>query len=87
VSSDGEIGPAVGEGPQDLVAVVLGCLDRVAKMQEPDVLGVYCTTASWTLLRRLRRLGFRAVWPGWVLASGPLPALERYMATTPPRLL
>jgi GNAT superfamily N-acetyltransferase len=87
VSSDGEIGPAVGEGPQDLVAVVLACLDRVAKIQEPELLGVYCTSASWSLLRRLRRLGFRVLWPGWVLASGPLPGLERYMPTTPPRLL
>ena len=46
VSSDGDIGPAVAEGPRTLVPVVLTALDRVAKTQEPESLGVFCTTAS-----------------------------------------
>ncbi len=67
--------------------VVLAALDRVAKSQEPETLGVFCTTDSWWLLDRLRRLGFRVHWPGWVMSSVPLPGLDRYMATRPARLL
>ncbi len=37
--------------PEDLVPVVLAALDRVAKTQEPESLGVFCTTDSWWLLR------------------------------------
>ena len=59
VSPDGDIGPAVGATPEDLIPVVLAALDRVAKSQEPELLGVYCTTDSWWLLDRLRRLGFQ----------------------------
>ena len=87
VSSDGDIGPAVGEEAQDLVPVVLAALDRVAKQQEPENVGVFCTTDSWWLLDRLRRLGFRVHWPGWVMSSVPLPGLDRYLATRPARLL
>jgi GNAT superfamily N-acetyltransferase len=87
VSSDGQIGPAVGQEAEDLVPVVLAALDRVAKMQEPETLGVFCTTASWWLLDRLRRLGFRVYWPAWVMCSVPLPGLDRYLATRPARLL
>lgn len=87
VSSDGEIGPAVGEEPRDLVPVVLAALDRVAKSQEPESIGVFCTTDSWWLLDRLRRLGFRVHWPAWVLCSVPLPGLDRYLPTRPARLL
>jgi GNAT superfamily N-acetyltransferase len=87
VSSDAEIGPAVGEEAEDLVPVVLAALDRVAKMQEPETFGVFCTTASWWLLDRLRRLGFRVYWPAWVMCSVPLPGLDRYLATRPARLL
>jgi hypothetical protein len=87
VSSDGEIGPAVGEDPRDLVPVVLAALDRVAKSQEPESIGVFCTTDSWWLLDRLRRLGFRVHWPGWIMSSVPLPGLDRYLATRPARLL
>jgi len=87
VSPNAEIGPAVGESPEHLVPVVLAALDRVAKMQEPETIGVFCTTNSWWLLDRLRRLGFRVYWPSWVLCSVPLPGLDRYMATMPPRLL
>jgi GNAT superfamily N-acetyltransferase len=87
VSSDGEIGPAVGETPEDLVPVVLAALDRVAKAQEPETFGVFCTTDSWWLLDRLRRLGFRVHWPAWVLCSVPLPGLDRYLPTRPARLL
>jgi GNAT superfamily N-acetyltransferase len=87
VSSDGEIGPAVGEEPPDLVPVVLAALDRVAKMQEPESVGVFCTTHSWWLLDRLRRLGFHVHWPGWVMSSVPLPGLDRYLGTRPARLL
>jgi hypothetical protein len=49
--------------------------------------GVFCTTDSWWLLDRLRRLGFRVHWPGWVMSSVPLPGLDRYLATRPARLL
>jgi GNAT superfamily N-acetyltransferase len=87
VSPDGEIGPAVGESAESLVPLVLAALDRVAKAQEPDTFGVFCTTDSWWLLDRLRRLGFRVHWPAWVMSSVPLPGLDRYLATRPPRLL
>ena len=87
VSSDGDIGPAVGEEPEHLVPVVLAALDRVAKMQEPETFGVFVTTNAWWLLDRLRRLGFRVHWPAWVMSSVPLPGLDRYLATQPPRLL
>ena len=87
VSSDGDIGPAVGETPEDLIPVVLAALDRVAKSQEPETFGVFCTTDSWWLLDRLRRLGFRVHWPAWIMSSVPLPGLDRYVPTRPPRLL
>ncbi len=87
VSSDGEIGPAVGERPQDVVPVVLAALDRVAKTQEPSHLGVFASTIAWWLLSRLRGLGFRVHWPGWVMSSEPMPGLDRYMPTRPPNLL
>jgi GNAT superfamily N-acetyltransferase len=87
VSSEGDIGPAVGATPEDLVPVVLAALDRVAKSQEPESLGVFCMTDSWWLLDRLRRLGFRVRWPSWVMCSVPLPGLDRYLATQPARLL
>ena len=32
---------------------------------------------------RLRRLGFRVHWPGWVMCSVPLPGLDRYLADAP----
>ena len=41
VSGHGEIGPGVGQNPEDLVPVVLAALDRVAKMQEPETFGVH----------------------------------------------
>jgi acetyltransferase (GNAT) family protein len=87
VSGHGEIGPGVGEHPEDLVPVVLAALDRVAKMQEPETFGVFCTTASWWLMDRLRRLGFRVHWPAWLMSSVPLPGLDRYLPTRPVRLL
>ena len=87
VSSDGDVGPAVGETPEDLVPVVLQSLDRVVKAQEPEEFGVYVTTDSWWLLDRLRRLGFRVYWPSWVMCSVPLPGLDRYLPTRPARLL
>jgi GNAT superfamily N-acetyltransferase len=87
VSSDGEIGPAVGERPQDLVPVVLAALDRVAMTQEPIHLGVFASSIAWWLLRRLRKLGFRVHWPGWVMSSEPIPGLDRYLPTRPPNLL
>jgi GNAT superfamily N-acetyltransferase len=87
VSSDGQIGPAVGETAEDLIPVVLVALDRVAKAQEPVELGVYCMTDAWWLLDRLRRLGFRVHWPSWVMCSVPLPGLDRYLASRPPLLL
>jgi hypothetical protein len=87
VSPLGEIGPAVGATPEDLLPVVLAALDRVAKSQQPDTLGVYCTTDSWWVLDRLRRLGFKVRWPSWVMSSVPLPGLDRYLPTRPARLL
>jgi len=87
VSNLGEIGPAVGEQPENLIPVVLACLDRVAKMQEPETFGVFCTTASWWLINRLRGLGFKLFWPAWILSSVPLPGLDRYLGTRPARLL
>jgi N-acetylglutamate synthase-like GNAT family acetyltransferase len=87
VSAHGEIGPGVGTNPEDLVPVVLAALDRVAKMQEPETFGVFCTTASWWLMDRLRRLGFRVHWPAWIMSSVPLPGLDRYLPTRPVRLL
>ncbi|HEX6582732.1 MAG TPA: GNAT family N-acetyltransferase [Thermoleophilaceae bacterium] len=87
VSNLGEIGPAVGEHPESLIPVVLASLDRVAKMQEPETFGVFCTTASWWLIRRLRGLGFRVYWPAWIMSSVPLPGLDRYLPTRPARLL
>jgi len=87
VSSDGDIGPAVGETSAAVVPVVLAALDRVAKAQEPETFGVFCTTESWWLLDRLRRLGFRVHWPSWVMSSVPLPGLDRYVPTQPARLL
>ncbi len=87
VSGHGEIGPGVGENPEDLIPVVLAALDRVAKMQEPETFGVYCTTAAWWLMDRLRRLGFKVHWPAWIMSSVPLPGLDRYLPTRPVRLL
>ena len=87
ISTAGEIGPGVGERPQDLVPVVLAALDRVAKMQEPEHLHVFCTTDSWFLLRRLGALGFRVSWPSWVMCSEPLPGLDRYLPTRPALVL
>lgn len=87
VSSGAEIGPAVARSTEDLVPVVLAALDRVATVQEPDMLELYCTTDSWWLLDRLRRLGFRVQWPSWIMCSVPLPGLDRYVPTRPARLL
>jgi GNAT superfamily N-acetyltransferase len=87
VSSDGDIGPAVGITPGEVIPVVLAALDRVAKTQEPRELGVYSSTTSWHLLHRLRLLGFRVYWPSWVMCSVPLPGLDRYLPTRPPLVL
>jgi GNAT superfamily N-acetyltransferase len=87
VSSEAEIGPAVGEAAGDLVPVVMAALDRVAKSQEPETLSVYVTSLSWWLIRRLRTLGFQVFWPSWVMCSIPLPGLDRYVPTRPPQIL
>jgi GNAT superfamily N-acetyltransferase len=87
VSSDGDIGPAVGASPGDVIPVVLAALDRVAKTQEPAFLGVFATTTSWHLLHRLRMLGFRVYWPSWIMCSVPLPGLDRYVPARPPFVL
>ena len=87
VSTDGDIGPAVGTNPADVIPVVLAALDRVAKTQEPAVLGIYASTTSWHLLHRLRMLGFRVFWPSWIMCSVPLPGLDRYVPTRPPFVL
>jgi len=87
VSSEGEIGPAVASEPEHLVPVVLAALDRIARTQAPSELGLACTTTSWWLLRRLRGLGFRVRLPSWIMSSVPLPGLDRYVPTSPARLL
>jgi GNAT superfamily N-acetyltransferase len=87
VSSDGDIGPAVGITPGEVIPVVLAALDRVSKTQEPPLLGIYASTTSWHLLHRLRVLGFRVYWPSWVMCSVPLPGLDRYVPTKPPFVL
>ena len=87
VGSRCDIGPAVAATPEELVPVVLAALDRVAKTKEPESLGVFCATDSWWVLRRLRGLGFRVHWPSWIMASVPLPGLDRYLPTRPPHLL
>ena len=87
VSVDGDIGPAVGITPPEVITVVLAALDRVAKTQEPALLSIYASTTSWHLLHRLRLLGFRVYWPSWVMCSVPLPGLDRYVPTRPPFLL
>lgn len=87
VGPGGDVGPAVAASPADLVPVVLAALDRVAKTKDPETFGVYCSTDSWWLLRRLRKLGFKVHWPGWVMSSIPLPGLDRYMPMRPPHLL
>jgi hypothetical protein len=87
VSTDGDIGPAVGTGQGHMITVVLAALDRVAKTQEPPLLSVFATTISWHLLHRLRMLGFHVYWPSWVMCSVPLPGLDRYVPTRPPFLL
>jgi GNAT superfamily N-acetyltransferase len=87
VSAEAEIGPAVGATPEDLVPVVLVALDRVARAQEPEYLTIFCTTLSWWLMQRLRKLGFQVWWPSWVMCSVPLPGLDRYVPTRPPHVL
>jgi GNAT superfamily N-acetyltransferase len=87
VSSEGDIGPSVAEVAGDLVPVITAALDRVAKSREPETLGVYVTTLSWWLIRRLRQLGFQVFWPSWVMCSVPLPGLDRYAPTRPPQVL
>ena len=87
VSGEGDIGPAVAATPEALVPLVLAALDRVAKTQEPESLGVYATSTSWWLLHRLRLLGFRVFWPSWIMCSVPLPGLDRYVPTRPANLL
>ena len=62
VSGEGEIGPAVGATPADIVPVVLAALDRVAATVEPEYLSLFSTTIAWWLLKRLRGLGFEIWW-------------------------
>lgn len=83
VSSDRDLGPGIATSAEELVPVVLTALDRVAKTHEPEELTVPCTATSWWLLRRLRMLGFRINWPGWVLCSVPIPELHRYLPMDP----
>jgi GNAT superfamily N-acetyltransferase len=87
VGSHCDIGPAVAATPEELVPVLLAALDRVAKTKEPATISLFCATDSWWVLRRLRGLGFRVHWPSWVMASLPLPGLDRYLPTRPPHLL
>lgn len=83
VSPQGELGPGIAGSAEELVPVVLTALDRVAKTHEPEELTVSVVATSWWLLQRLRRLGFRVSWPGWILCSVPLPELHRYLPVDP----
>jgi hypothetical protein len=83
VSPEGVVGPGVAETPEDLVPVVLAALDRVAKTHEPKELRLPLIATSWSLLQRLRTLGFKVSRPGWVLCSVPLPELHRYLPCDP----
>lgn len=87
VSTESEIGPAVGSTAQDVIPVILAVLDRVAKTQEPAELGLFASTTSWQLLHRLRMVGFRVYWPTWIMSSLPVPNLDRYVPTKPPLVL
>jgi GNAT superfamily N-acetyltransferase len=87
VSTVGDIGPAVGISQGEVINVVLAALDRVAKAQEPPILGFYASTTSWQLLHRMRTLGFRVYWPSWIMCSVPLPGLDQYVPTRPPFVL
>jgi GNAT superfamily N-acetyltransferase len=87
VSTDGDIGPAVGASERALVPVVVAALDRVARGQEPDHLSVFTTTVARRLLGRLRGLGFHVWWPSWIMSSRDLPGLDRYAPTRPPHVL
>ena len=87
VSTDGDIGPAVGQKPAEVIPVVLDPLDRVEKTQDPRQLGIYASTTQWHLLHRLRVLGFHVFWPSWIMCSIPLPGLDRYVPTRPPFVL
>lgn len=87
IGAGGEIGPAVAQTPEELVPVVLGALDRVAKAVEPEMLHVFCSSDSWWLLRRLRRLGMKVWWPSWIMSSIPLPGLDRYLPAEPATIL
>ena len=84
MSNLGEIGPAVGEHPEDLIPVVLAALDRVAKMQEPETFGVYCTTGSWWLINRLRGLRLQDLLAGMDHVVGPATG-PRPLPGDPPR--
>jgi GNAT superfamily N-acetyltransferase len=83
VSPEGQLGPGAARRTEDLVPVVLAALDRVAKTHEPEELQLPVMATSWWLLQRLRTLGFRVSWPGWVLCSIPLPELARYLPCDP----
>jgi hypothetical protein len=87
VSSEGDIGPAVGITPAEVIPVTLAALDKIAKTQEPADLSVFVSTTSWHLLHRLRLLGFSVYWPSWVMCSVPLPGLDRYVPTRPSLVL
>jgi GNAT superfamily N-acetyltransferase len=83
VSQDGRLGPGAAGRAEDLVPVVLAALDRVAKTHEPEELQMPAIGSSWWLLQRMRTLGFKISWPGWVLCSIPLPELARYLPCDP----
>ena len=83
VDPAGDIGPGVAVDGEGLVPVVLAALDRVAKAHEPEELHLPVCATSWWLLQRLRSLGFRVSWPGWILCSVPLPDLYRYVPADP----
>ena len=86
ISRAGAIGPGVGRDPEALVRLVIAVLDREAATGR-DALQLFVPTVNAKLLLRLRGLGFRLAWPGWIMGSFPLPGLDRYVPTCPSWIL
>ncbi len=67
--------------------MVLAALDRVAKMQEPETFGVFCTTDVVVADQPPARARLQGLLARWIMSSVPLPGLDRYLPTRPARLL
>ena len=86
VSRSGAIGPGVGRDPEALVRLIIAILDREAATGR-GALRLFVPTVNAKLLLRLRGLGFRLAWPGWIMGSFQLPGLDRYVPTWPSWIL